>query len=446
MNAAVDPAGARLAETLAAELPQIERLLIAFSGGLDSRVLLHRLASDAGLRGRYALQAVHVDHQLQAASGAWAGQCAAVCQALAVPLQTLRITVRPAPGISLEAAARQARYGVLAALMDARTALVTAHHQGDQAETVLLALLRGAGPRGLAAMPWLARFATGWLWRPLLDYSRSALLAYARRHDLRWLDDPSNADTRFARNYLRHRVLPELHRRWPAAERVLARAAGQCAEASALLDELATLDYQRVAAAAELSVSRLRELGPARQRNLLRRWLRGRGLPVPGSAVLERIITDGVAVSRDRRPLIHWPGGEVRRYRDRLYALAPLAPVPERSLCLPWSGQQPLDLPDGGRLHRVAAAGPGLPAALDGLCVRFRQGGERFRPAGRGHSQQLKKLLQEAGLPPWERDRLPLIYWCERLVAVPGVGVDAALAGGSGWIPQWQKPTNSVTL
>ncbi len=419
---------------------------MAFSGGLDSQVLLHRLAGDSVLRCRYRLQAVHVDHQLQAASGRWADQCAALCQVWAIPCRILRVVARPEPGESPEAVARRARYGALQPLIDRDTALVTAHQRSDQAETVLLALLRGSGPRGLAAMAALARFGDGWLWRPLLTSSRTRILEYGRRYGLEWIEDPSNADTGFDRNFLRHRVLPPLRQRWPATDRALAQVAEHCAESLELLDALAGEDLRAAAVGDALSIGVLRALSPARCRNLVRFWLRRHGLPVPGRTIVGQLLTTVLAAGADRQPLLQWRGGELRRHRDRLYAMAPLPPVPQAGRCVRWSDETELDLPDGGRLRRVAAEGPGLPPALEGLTVCYRRGGERFHPWGRRHSQALKKLLQEAGMPPWERERVPLIYWHKRLVAVPGLGVDNELAHSPGWRPQWQKNTGSATL
>lgn len=432
---------------LAEPEPPADRLLVAFSGGLDSHVLLHRLASDPRLRKRYALRAVHIDHGLQADSARWADHCAGVCESLAVPLDIVRVTVRPVLGESPEAAARKARYSALGTRVDdVATALVTAHQRNDQAETLLLALMRGSGPRGLAAMPVLARFAGGWLWRPMLHRSRAELHDYASRQQLRWIEDPSNANTEFDRNYLRHRVVPLLEQRWPAAGSVMARTADHCAETDQLLEHLAAADLRSAAVGEALSVVLLAALSPARQRNLVRFWLRQHGLPVPGQTILAQLLTRVAKAGDDRCPLLRWQGGEVRRYRGYLYAMVPLAPAPDADCALPWPGGTELQLPRGGRLRRVVCDGMGLPGELVGLCVRYRRGGERFHPWGRAHGQTLKKLLQESAMPPWDRWRVPLIYWQDRLVAVPGVGVQAALACRPGWLPQWQKTAESATL
>lgn len=424
--------------------PQSHRLIVGYSGGMDSHALLHLLAMQRELWPERTLEAIYVDHGLHPASAVWGGHCARVCRELNVPFRTLRIDARPAPGESPEAAARQARYAALAAALEPDAALLTAHHRDDQAETLLLQLLRGAGPHGLAAMPEAARLGQGRLLRPLLNVDRAALLAYAHTQQLQWIEDASNADTGFDRNYLRHRILPLLRERWPAANRVLARSARLCAETAGWLDAEADADLTRVttARADALSVPALRELSELRQRNLLRRWLRKLGLPTPDIRQVRQILHDTLTAARDRQPCIHWPGGEVRRYRDTLYAMPPLVSHDGQRTFL-WqpvaNTYPPLELPGWGILQLRETVGAGLRAdILDGttLTVRFRRGGERFRPVGRLHRQELKKLLQEAGIPPWERERLPLLYREDALLAVVGLGIAAdfvADSGEAGW-------------
>lgn len=441
------PAGERLAPLLAAH-PDHDRLLLAYSGGLDSQVLLHRLATGPALTAGRELLAVHVHHGLYPHADDWVLFCERCCAALDVAFRVLHVDARPRPGESPEGAARRARYAALREQMDDRTALLTAHHRADQAETVLLALLRGAGPRGLAAMPAARAFPPGVLLRPLLDCERAALRDYAARHSLDWIDDPANVDPAFDRNYLRGDVLPLLRARWPAVERCLARSARHCAEAAELLEQLAEQDLVRVGSAGDtLSVERLRDLAPARQRNLLRFWLRRLELTTPDERRLQVVLDEVLTAGRDRRPCVHWPGGELRRHRGRLYAMVPLPALPAADTELDWNGCMPLTLPDGSRLILHAT---NAPEPLRGpYTVRFRRGGERFHPAGRVHGQTLKKLLQAAGIPPWWRERLPLLYRDERLIAVPGLGVAADLAGAAarvGWDLEWQNPAGSVTL
>lgn len=428
--------------------PGVRRFILGYSGGVDSHVLLHRLAKQRD--GDRSLTALYVDHGLQTASAAWGEHCASVCRGLNLPFRVVKIDARPAPGESPEAAARRARYAAFAAELDAEAALLTAHHCDDQAETLLLQLLRGAGPHGLAAMPTAARLGPGWLLRPLLKVEHGEILAYAHAHRLRWIEDASNTDTGFDRNYLRHRILPLLRERWPAANRTLARSARLCAETAAWLDEQAAADLAWVATDRPdcLSIPALQGLSEIRQRHLLRYWLRYLHLPIPDARQLHQLFRDVLTAAADRNPCVRWPGAEVRRYRNALYAMPPL-PLHDPRHQFIWQadtqGWPPLQVPGLGQLHMQKTIGAGLCAkALAGrvLMVRFRQGGERFRPAGRRHGQELKKLLQQTGIPPWQRERLPLLYQEETLLAVVGLGVAADFAaepGEAGWRPVFQS-------
>jgi tRNA(Ile)-lysidine synthase len=406
--------------------PATQRYLIAFSGGPDSTSLVGALASLRDQGPLPSLVAVHIDHRLHRDSRHWVEHCREVCARLAVPFRGAVVDARPRPGESPEAAAREARYRALRGCMAAEDIVLTAHHADDQAETLLLHLLRGAGPRGLAAMPELARWGPGWLGRPLLSFTRAELLAYARTEGLPTLDDPGNRDLRFDRNFLRRRVLPVMAERWPSAVATLTRAGRQQARSGQLLDELAGLDAAAVLAGdGALALTALRRLPPVRQANLIRFWLRGRHLPVPSEAQLERLLADLLQARADAQPAVRWPGVEVRRYRDRIYAMPPFTPV-DPNLDLAWDLAQPLTLPDGNG-WLVAEPGPGglAPARCEGqgLRVRYRQGGERCRPAGATMTRPLKKLLQEAAVPPWQRWRWPLLFCADRLVAVAGLWV-----------------------
>ena len=408
----------RLEAKLAALMPP-GRLWAAFSGGLDSHVLLHALVRVAAGR---AVRAIHVDHGLQSESPAWAEHCRAVCRHLGVELVTRRVEAQAEVGESPEAAARRSRYAAFSALLETGDLLLTAHHQDDQAETLLLQLLRGAGPRGLAAMPEVAPLGSGRLVRPLLEATRAELSAYARSERLDWIEDPSNREMRYDRNFLRHEIVPRLRERWPAVNTVLARSARHLAEAAELLETLAREDMERACGTwpRTLSVSVLLGLAPARQRNLLRYWLRCRGFGAPDTRRLQRILDDVLVAREDAVPQLAWGGCEVRRYRDDLHAMAILGPVPVAPI--PWDPRRPLDLPDGlGQLEALPATGRGIRAdvLLRGpVTIRFRQGGERCRPAPGATNRTLKKLMQEAGVPPWLRARMPLVYAGETLVAV----------------------------
>ncbi len=430
------------------QLPPARRYLVAYSGGLDSHVLVHSLASVRDHLQVDELHAVHVDHGLSPSAGEWRRHCTAVCGALGIPCHVLRVDARPAAGESPEAAARKARYDAIATLLREGDALLTAHHQDDQAETVLLQLLRGSGPRGLAAMPPWDRFGAGWRGRPLLDFGRGDLRLYAQSERLRWIEDDSNYDTGFERNFLRHEVIPLLRSRWPALGRTLARAATHNAEAAALLDQLAARDLV-VEPDGGVSVTLLKGLEPGRQRNLLRYWIRGAGLPLPDTVHLQRIIDELLPAAADGAPRVAWQGADVRRYRGRIYAMKPLPPH-DRSRVLAWGMREPLCLAGGGTLRALWVTGRGVKRELclgSRVTVRFRQGGERCRPAGRGHTRSLKKLLQERGIPPWQRERIPLIHLDGRLAAVADLFVCEPFQAGEGEEGvefAWQPPHSPV--
>lgn len=418
---------------------------VAYSGGLDSSVLLHVMAAVAGQL-TAPIAAVHVDHGLSSHSANWSAQCAEICRSLGVSIDIRKVTASPVPGESPEAAAREARYGAIRELMSAGDVLVMAHHQDDQAETVLLRLLRGAGPRGAAAMRPAVRFGGGWLIRPLLGVSREALRPYAEQAGLDWIDDPSNFDTVFDRNFLRRRVLPALKERWPAAGRLLARSASHFDEASQLLAELAEGDLAGCGGTqpGTLSVHALQGLTGRRIRNLIRYWLEGRGLTSPDTVHLQRVLDEVLPARPDAQPEVAWPGGRVRRYRDDLHALAALPAIPSTGLT--WRGNGPLELPPGlGRLRAEPSVGSGIRqgAFREGdVEVRFRAGGERCRPASRGVTRPVKKLMQEFGVPPWERERTPLLYIAGELAAIAGICTCEPFAAGpgeAGFLLHWER-------
>lgn len=323
----------------------------------------------------------------------------------------------------MEATARRMRYARLAHHVGRADVLLTAHHLDDQAETVLLQLVRGSGVRGLAAMSEITPFAGGQLMRPLLGFAREQLLTYASSHNLKWIEDSSNKELHYNRNFVRHRALPLLEERWPQVRQALTRAAHHAAEASLLLDALAADDLQVAQAVdqAGLSVSALLRFLPERQRNMLRYWMRQKGFGAPSREQLQRILDIAQHPTRSSHATLTWPGAELHRYRDTLYVMAPLA-RPDPTLTVSWNPAEPLALPGTGYIIRtVQAVGEGLSReriAGHMLTVRLRKGGETCRLPGRRHRHSLKKLLQEAGVPPWERLRLPLVFVNDELAAV----------------------------
>lgn len=398
---------------------------VAYSGGLDSCVLLHLLARAAQRHELPPIRAVHVHHGLQAAAEGWPAHCQQLCDALGVALDVQYVQV--VPGASLERAAREARYAAFAGLMGPGEVLLLAQHQDDQAETLLYRLLRGAGVSGLAAMAHSRRLGPGHAVRPLLEVPRKTLEAYATSQGLRWVEDPSNGDTGFARNFLRQDILPRLAAHWPAASAVLTRAAAHQAEAQTLLQELAEIDLQR--SRGHLGVSwlnipcldlpALRQLSEARQRNLLRHWLCDQ-TRMPDSRHWQgwADLRDAAA---DGTPLWRLEGGELRRHGDRLLWLGAGWHTPWSSHEQPWpTVRQPLELPGNGVVRLVGQVPDGR------LSIGYRQGGEVLNVPGRGR-RDLKRLLQEAGVPEFIRPRLPLLRRDGQVVAVANLPLDPAI-------------------
>jgi tRNA(Ile)-lysidine synthase len=432
----------------------VGRYLVGFSGGLDSTVLLHALVAT---RGEHAtpIVAVHVNHALHPDAAAWERQCRRIARELAVEYVGREVAVVDDAGIGLEAAAREARYGALKAFMQDGDVLLSAHHEEDQAETLLLNLMRGSGLAGLAGIGGIQHFGSGLLIRPLLGVSRPAIERYARESGLVWIDDPANADLRFDRNYLRQEILPRLRQRWPAVSARVRQTSELASEASALLQELGRLDVAGIRGGEaggrpdRLDIPPLQRLGAARQRNLLRYAIRACGLPQAPSSRLGQIQNELLTARIDAQPLVRWHGAEARRYREKLYLL----PEANRQQRLP--GAMPLLFADG----RAVELGPGLGAlrlerafdggvALDpqvvahGLQIRFRQGGEKIRPTGRNVTRPVKKLLQEQGVLPWMRRNVPLLYAGETLVAVADLWMAADCAQERGISVRWiEKPS-----
>ena len=410
-------------------------LLVAFSGGPDSTALLHALAHLPQARAR-GLRAAHVDHGLHPDSARWAAHCAHFCQALAVPCTTVRVDVPRDDSKGLEAAARHARHAALADLLHDGEWLLFGHHRDDQVETVLLKLLRGAGPEGLGGMRAQRPFGTGQLWRPLLELPRATLLDYVAAHRLDCIDDPSNADTRLARNRLRHEILPGLLRYWPqASDSILHSAALSRDAADALRSQwLPMFDTLHDRASGSLDLPGWRTLLPALREPLLDHWLHTRGLSAPGTAQ-RRQIERQCDARAGQLPCVRWDGTELHIWKQRLWALPVQVPI-DPGWQQDWNGE-PLALPDGGELALT------VPAAhlTEPLQVRLRQGGERIRPTGDSHTRELRNLFQQAQMPPWQRAACPLLYAGDELIAVADRWIStrsAELFDRAGAQPRWR--------
>ena len=425
--------------------PPVTRYVVAYSGGCDSTVLLHAMSTLVADR---SVTAIHVNHGWHDNAEHWACHCQANAQAWGLTCQVLTMVAHGAPGRNREAVARVARYALLQQQLAPGEMLLTAHHREDQAETLLLQMLRGAGANGLAAMPLWAPCGEGaWHGRPMLQMDRAALREYASHYDLNWIEDPSNSNTHFDRNYVRHRLWPTLSERWPSVATTLSRVASLQAENSQLLAEVAAQDLTAVAGEPlhTVSLPKLLSLSRARQRNVLRHWLAQCGLPAPAEVHLTAIERDVVLAREDATPRVTWPGACVQRYRTTLYATPPLQRH-DATVRISWDMKMPLHLAHGmGTLQVSPVHGGGLKTVFchtAPLTVRFRIGGERCRPLGSAHTRELKKLFQEWGVPPWLRSRTPLIFIGEQLAQVVGYTVCeffAAQGKEPGLLVEWKS-------
>lgn len=424
-------------------------LKLAFSGGLDSSLLLHLLADLATTR-RLNLHAIHVHHGLHKDADAWTDSCIAQCKALGIGLSVEKVTVVPGDH-GLEAAARQARYAALANhITSEQDELLTAHHRDDQAETLLLHLVRGAGVNGLAAMPQRRRFEKGWLSRPLLESSRAAIRAYAEEHDLQWIEDESNTDPAIRRSFLRQAVIPELTRHWPGAIGAMAQTAKHMREAESLLARLAEEDLQpcRVADGKALSITGLAALTPERMRNALRHWILSQGVSAPATRQMAELIDRIQQPPKTARAELAWGRHCIRIYRDHLW----LVENEENSVAgapFTWDLEESRSFRLGSLNLTVAeGVGKGLAKSRIGsrIEVRLRQGGERCRLPGRTHHTSVKSLFQQHGVSPWERSTMPFLYVEEELAAIGDRWVCepfAARADENSWVIRMSKIGNN---
>lgn len=411
------------------------RYLIAYSGGLDSTVLLS-LCSCLRSKGWISdFLVVHINHGLHPNADEWSDFCRDVCSTLAIQFQSTRVSVRADHGESLEEAARVARYQVFKKILRDSDILLTAHHRDDQAETLLLQLFRGAGVEGLAGMADAMPCGSGKLVRPLLTFPRQDLVRYAREKRLNWIEDSSNEDVSFDRNFLRHRVMPLLKERWVAVDKTVARSARHCAEAKRGLDLRAeqllasVFDQNR----GTLKISTLKSFDKDDKLLVIRHWIKRLGLRNPSTVISQKILNEVIYAASDRIPQVVWNDVVVSRYRDELYLFRkPLDFDPLQ--VIDWNGQDILDIPgDCGRLEVIQDAEIGIPKLRwrrGSITVRFRHGGESCRLPKRRGTHTLKKLFQEKSIPPWVRKRAPLIYIDGQLVAVADLWVCETHSGG----------------
>jgi len=448
------------------QLPANAHYVIAYSGGLDSHVLLHCCNQL-----NFPVRAVHVHHGLQDVADDWVKHCQLICEQLSIPLDVFYVDAKPQQGLSPEETARNVRYQAIHKNLKSGDCLITAQHKNDQAETLLLQLFRTASAAGLAAMPAIRDFGDAVHVRPLLSFSRKEILDYATSNNLHWVEDPSNQDTGINRNFIRKEVLPVLQNRWPEVTAQLSTVANLQSNNLQVLEDMAAIDLANLVEArcinhggqtsannnvyqveSQLCITGLKDLSTARLLNVLRLWIIKISGKQPRRKLLSEIEKTLIKSSQDAAAVLKFSAYEFRRFKNSLYLLKPKllkSALPESESMTSsqqsynWTPRQVLKLP---HLNMQITSQPSignncLPKSLleETLVVSFRKGGERFHPAGRKHSQSLKKLLQEAGVPPWERDCIPLVYRKDELIAVADLWVAKAFSTGSdegGWLVQ----------
>ena len=395
------------------------QLLVAVSGGLDSMLLLTLLAERVNPE---RLTAVHINHGISENADNWQAQVAQYCQQLGVALVSEKVTLMNS-GEGLEAEARNARYAVFEGLLEHNGLLFLGHHADDQVETVLYRLMRGAGAKGLSGMPNKRVLGKGYLVRPFLDCAKSTLENEAQLRNLAWIEDESNEDNRFDRNYLRNAVIPQISQRWPDYTQSIKRTAELSSESDQLAKELAVIDLQALDLKEEragwsISIKALLMLSPLRQKNILRYWSELQSLVPPSMTIIDEVLTSVISARQDACPEVIWQLQRWSRFKNRLYLLQCTRQEFKAEQIFSWDMQKQLDLDDDNHLRADKQMGQGIKSTVKQVEIRFRQGGERCKPAGRGHSNSLKKLLLEYELAPWLRHRVPLIYVDEQLIAV----------------------------
>lgn len=433
------------ADCLAVHLRQFRaagHCYVAYSGGLDSHVLLHALVQ---LLGKEKITAIHINHQLSANADQWGQHCQHQCESLGVNLISEAVSVDSA-GLGLEQAARNARYAVFEKLLQEGELLLMGHHADDQVETVLYRLLRGSGVKGLAGIPRQRKLGRGELIRPLLLYSRNQLENYARHHQLAWIEDESNFAIDFDRNFLRHQVIPAMADRWPDYTQRISHSASLCDEASQLLDEVAENDFELLSERQErlgwsIAFPELLDLPLFRRSNVLRYWASRHQQSLPGHKVLTTVERELFLARQDAAPKVSWGDTVLRRFGERIYMMPDVAVSTFHfDGVIPWNIDHWLSLPGGGSLSACPTKGGGLKIVAGSRVEVCCRQGERCRPAGRSASNTLKKLLQQTHLEPWLRDCAPLIYVNRQLVAVADLWVCEGFQAGvdeSGWQLSW---------
>lgn len=422
--------------------PDVGDIWIAYSGGLDSAVLLHIIATSRSKLSGKRITVVHVDHGLQQVSSQWVEFCREATESYGIYFCLVELNLAKVAGESIELAARNARYNVFEQLLQNNSdTMLFAHHADDQVETFLQQALRGAGVQGLGGIPESRHLGRGRLFRPLLGVSRKELEIYAKQKNLKWIEDPTNQQSDFDRNLLRNEIIPLLEKRWLGAKKALLRSAGHCREASQQIDNSAHVELERLCSDNLIDVELLKMLDFVQQKNVLRLWIRNNGFILPNTVRLEAGINALLNANSDKNPVMDWRFGIIRRYQGQLYidslednetALKPKA----------WDLNNSISLNESSCLTAFGGVGIGLNSDCllrKDVAIRYRQGGERCRPFGRKGSRELKKLFQEYQIPPWRRGRVPLVYIGEEIAVVVGCCYCLPFAGKSNCVVQIRK-------
>jgi tRNA(Ile)-lysidine synthase len=406
------------------------KILVAFSGGLDSTVLLHQLVCWRETTPELQIRAIHIHHGLSANADSWVEHCQQVCLSWAVPLEVVKVTLAE-NGLGIEAHAREARYEAFRLALKADEVLVTAQHLDDQCETFLLALKRGSGPAGLSAMAAESAFHGSRLIRPLLNESRTDLERWAKQHQLSWIEDESNQDDEYDRNFLRLRVIPQLTQRWPHFSRAVARSAELCGEQEQLLDELLAEELAGLSGSeGQLAIAPLLAMSAAKRGALIRRWLAQQNAAMPSREMLERIWQEVVLAREDANPQMRFGEFELRRYQQQLWWIRRADKADKTPIA--WSDiSLPLVLPDGDKLILVAGGPIRRPESDEAVSVRYTASGT-LHIVGRHGGRKLKKIWQELGVAPWLRENAPLLFYGETLIAAAGYFVTMEGQCGAG--------------
>ena len=414
------------------------RYVVGYSGGIDSTVLLHAINK---MTGHIPVVAVHINHQLIPQAAEWEKHCRKFSESISVEFLSRKVIIDMNSGDGLEAASRKGRYDSFKQLIKKNDYLLTAHNQDDQVETVLLNIFRGCGLRGIRGIPASRKFFEGRLVRPLLRVSRNEISEYAKKYKLNWIEDPSNQYQKYDRNFLRHEILAQLKTRWPAVNNNVWKTSELASEINEELKEIAFIDAPLFYESNQLDMRVIKDLSPARQKNILRYALLSLGFPLPSSIKLNQIINEVINARVDRQPLVQWSDVQVRRYRKKIYFLSEYFQPKENNTEKIYLNGPNWQLGKGLGSLSLEKSDIGIKRSIakEGFNVTFRAGGEKIKPLGSGYSRKVKKLFQEAAVVPWMRENIPLLFYEGNLVAVADMWLDKSYAADNGYIIRWNE-------